>query len=149
MASEKDLVIDIEFDNKTPKKRKPKISPNDILIDDHDLITRITKNLIEPAYYNDIQNNIQDRKFWKKTGDIMDAIAKAIAGIGTVLAFAAGFFQYTLLSFLSGCFGTTALVLLHLSAYAYSESINCTMEANKVLDALGLPQLVNIITEQP
>ena len=61
-----------------------------------------------------------------------------------MLAFAAGFFDSVILSFLAGCFGTFALILRQFSSFSIKESSERTQQVNKVLQKLGIDEIVDI-----
>ncbi len=108
------------------------------------LIDKINKELIEPTYYDDIKNNLYGRSKWKTISDITETISKILAGITTVLAFAAGFFDMSFLSFMAGCLGTISLVLLQFSSYCSNESKERTIRANQILKNLGITNIIDI-----
>lgn len=119
----------------------------DDITKDHDFVESITKKLIEPTYYTDIETSISDRKKWKIVGDITQVMSKVLSGASTILAFAAGFFQLSVLSFVSGCLGTTALVLSHFSSFSLNESKKITAKINKILEKLGISDIIDIVTD--
>lgn len=110
------------------------------------LMEKIKEELIEPTYYQDIKDNLNGRETWKKIGDVTEAISKIFAGLATVAAFAAGFFNITILSFISGCLGTLALVIQQFSTYSYNESKERTNRVNKILTDLGLKNILDLST---
>lgn len=109
-----------------------------------ELLKKINTELIEKTYYNDVKRNLRERCLCKCAGDISEALAHIFAGIGVVLSFSAGFFNLYILSFLAGCFGTIALILLQCSSYSMKESRERTDEVNILLDKLGLSDIPNI-----
>jgi hypothetical protein len=113
-------------------------------ITDEALLTSIKTDLINPTYFSDIKTNLQGRTFWKTTGEITDAFSKIFTGVAAIIAFAAGFFGYTVLAFIAGCFSTASLVLNHFSSYAMVQSKQHTDEVNEELSKLGLDNIVNI-----
>ena len=113
-------------------------------ITDIELISGIKNDLVNPTYYNDIRNNLKNRSFWKTMGEVTNTLAKVVAGIATILAFAAGFFNYTILSFIAGCFSTTSLVLVQFSSYSMVQSKQHTDGVNEELSKLGLDNIVDI-----
>lgn len=108
------------------------------------IITKIKQDLIEPTYYEDIKNSLYGREKWKKIGDISETISKVLTGFATIFAFAAGYFKLTYLSFIAGCLGTSAIVLLQFSSYAVNESRERTARANIILHDLGIKKIVDI-----
>lgn len=115
---------------------------------DPDLVEKIQTELVDTSYYNDIKYNIHSKSRWKLTADITGACSHICVCISIVLAFAAGFFNYTVLSFISGCFGTTSLALLRFSAYALIESKERTEQVNLLLGALGMNKIVDITVDE-
>jgi hypothetical protein len=109
-----------------------------------DLINRIQTNLIDPNYYNDVDYNINGRSRWKMISDISGTVSQICTGVATILAFAAGYFNSNVLSFLAGCFGTVALVLIRFSSYAMQESSDRTIQTNILLQDLGISKIVDI-----
>ena len=59
-----------------------------------------------------------------------------------------GFFGYSYLSFISGCFSTLSLLFLHFSAYAMKESKERNDIVNRLLEKLDLDDMVDISTER-
>ncbi|XWV26896.1 hypothetical protein QJ857_gp0154 [Tupanvirus soda lake] len=116
-----------------------KISQNNI-----DLVNKIRTELVEKTYFNDVKYNIKSKSRWKIVGDIAEAISHILTGVSAVLAFAAGFFDYKELSFVAGCLGTISLVLFQFSYYATKESKERTKQVNRILDKLGIDEIVDI-----
>ena len=113
-------------------------------ITDEALVSGIKTDLINPTYFSDIKSNLRSRSFWKTTGEITDAFSKIFTGVAAIIAFAAGFFGYTFLAFIAGCFSTASLVLNHFSSYAMVQSKQHTDEVNEELSKLGLDNIINI-----
>ena len=113
-------------------------------MDNTDLKNKIQEELIEKTYYNDIKWNLRSRSIWKGVGDATEALSQILTGAATILAFAAGFFNYAMLSFIAGCLGTGALVFLKFSSYSMKESKERTEEVNQILIKLGMAPVVNV-----
>ena len=111
------------------------------------LAIKIKKDLIDNTYYNDVKRNLRGRKYWKLLGDLFELLSKITLAVSVVLTFAAGFYEYELMSFISGCLGISALILLHLSSYAMKESKERNETVNKILRKVGLNDIVDISTE--
>ncbi len=108
------------------------------------LAEKIKKELVDTNYYDDVKYNIRSKSRWKVVSDVSEALSHLFTGIATILAFAAGFFNFALLSFIAGCFGTISLVLLRFSSYAAKESRERTKQVNMLLDGLGIRELTDI-----
>lgn len=122
----------------------PELKADDSKDDYKDLSIKIKTDLIEPSFYNDVQTNLKRRTTWKNVGTVAEVISKVLAGIAAILAFAAGFFNYQILAFISGSVGTASMVVLHFSTFAKNESNVCTDEINKILTEVGLTDLSDI-----
>lgn len=109
-----------------------------------ELIDKIQKELIGTNDYEDIQRGLESRARWKLIADITEALGVMIAGIGTILAFASGFFKLEILAFLAGCAGVVSMVFIKYSAYALNECRERTMQVNMVLDKLGMAKIVDL-----
>lgn len=108
---------------------------------------KIKNELVDPTYYRDIKDNLERRLNWKRVGDVFETTSKVFIGISSLLAFAAGFFNYGFLSFISGCFSVSSLVFLQFSSYSMKESKESNEIANKILKQLGIHELENIATD--
>lgn len=109
-----------------------------------DLATKIRTELVEKNYYRDVKYNIISKSACKITGDITEAIAHILMGVTAILAFAAGFYDLRVLSFVADCLGTASLVLLRFSSYCMKESKERTKQVNKLLDRLGISGIPDI-----
>jgi len=63
------------------------------------------------------------------------------------LAFAAGSFDNFILSFIAGCCGTLALVLLRFSTFSIRESRDRINQANDILAELGINKMVDVTVD--
>ena len=93
---------------------------------------------------------MRSRRRWKKVGDVCEALSKGLAGVGTVLAYAASAIQTQpatdILAFTSGFVGTIGLTLFAYSSYSTQESRQRTQELNALLQSLGvtpMPELAS------
>lgn len=111
---------------------------------DPDFINKVRSEFIEKLYLRDLSYNSNSRFRWKVIADLTEALSHILTGISVIFAFSAGFFEHTLLSFISGCFGTCALVLMQFSSYAMKESKERTEQYNMILDKLGISRIADI-----
>lgn len=117
----------------------------DTNINDYTSIRNKIKNdLIDPTYYDDIKNGLMSRSVWKYVGDAFETLSKIFVGLSSIFAFAAGFFGYNYLSFISGCLSISSLVFLQFASYSMTESKESNDTANKILGNLGINKLENI-----
>ncbi len=105
---------------------------------------KIKKELVETNYYRDVKYNLASKSRWKIVGDVSEAFANILIVLTSILAFSAGVFNYILLSFIAGCFGTLSLALLRFSSYSMMESRERTQQVNLLLQNLGIDSIVDI-----
>lgn len=109
-----------------------------------ELADKINKELVETNYYHDVKYNISSKSRWKIIADLSEAFANLLIAVTAILAFAAGFFNYMLLSFLAGCSGTLSFALLRFSSYSMKESKERTEQVNRLLIKLGIEPIADI-----
>jgi len=109
-----------------------------------ELIKKIQSELIEKNYYDDVKYNLDGKSRWKSIGDKLEALAHIIMGLTSILAFATAYFDDVVFSFVAGCTGILALVMLRLSSYAMRESRERTEQVNRILENLGLRKIPDI-----
>uniref|UniRef100_A0A6C0HDR5 Uncharacterized protein n=1 Tax=viral metagenome TaxID=1070528 RepID=A0A6C0HDR5_9ZZZZ len=108
----------------------------------------ILVELVEPCYKTDIKELINERKFWRKTGNYFESASKVFIGASSIVSFASGIYDYQLLSFFSGTTGVLSLVCMQFSSYSYNESKERTSKLNKLLDKLKIDTVPDI-SDQP
>jgi len=104
----------------------------------------ILTELVEPCYKADVKELIQERKFWRKTGNYFESASKVFIGASSIVSFASGIYNYQLLSFFSGTTGVLSLVCMQFSSYSYNESKERTSKLNKLLDKLKIETVPDI-----
>lgn len=109
----------------------------------HDII----KNLIEPAYEQDIKSNLSWRYTWRNISNFSEGTGQIITMIGAGLSFAAGTLDNKWFAFASGCCVVMSLGLNKFSKYASSESKERTQSLNIVLKHLGMKHVPIIIQD--
>lgn len=134
--NDKDNVTNINI----PEPSKPK--------EDYSTVkNKIKTELIDPSYYDDIKYNLEGRSNMKVIGDYTEIFSRILAGISSVVAFAAGFFGYNYISFIAGALNVLSLVLIIFSENAMKESKERNDVVNRLLTQLGLDKVVNIAVE--
>lgn len=108
----------------------------------------ILTTLVEPCYKTDIKELINERKFWRKTGNYFESASKVFIGASSIVSFASGIYDYQLLSFFSGTTGVLSLVCMQFASYSYNESKERTSKLNKLLEKLKI-ETVPDISDQP
>ena len=104
----------------------------------------ILTELVEPCYKADVKELIQERKFWRKTGNYFESASKVFIGASSIVSFASGIYNYQLLSFFSGTTGVLSLVCMQFSSYSYNESKERTSKLNKLLEKLKIETVPDI-----
>lgn len=117
---------------------------NYTLLPNSEIAEKIRKELVEPNYYRDVEYNIISKSRWKIIADVTEAFGNILIAVAAILAFAAGFFDYQLLSFFAGCTGTLSFTLLRFSSYSMKESWERTQQVNMLLEKLGISTIPDI-----
>ncbi len=112
-----------------------------------EFINKIQTEIIEKSYYSDIKYNIMGKTAWKITGDACETIAYLLICISGILSFAAGFYEQRVLSFIAGCFAVSSPLLFKLSSRAMKESQERTEQVNRLLKALGIDEIPDIVID--
>lgn len=105
-------------------------------------------NMVEAAYIQDVEDTISGRFYWRKLADYAEVMARTLSGVSAVLAFAAGTYDITALSFAAGAVQTSAMVLGLWVSYANKESRERARELNAVLRSLGVQPLPDLASFQ-
>lgn len=106
------------------------------------------RRVLALEYRKEILGLLRSRYWWKRSGDVCEALAKVMTGVGSVLAFAASAEKDAdltdVLAFVAGSVGTMGLVLHGYAAYAGKESRTRTGEMNNILRSLGVTPMPDI-----
>lgn len=112
------------------------------------LIAERTREDVAREFAEESRMLLQSRRRWKKTGDVCEALSKGLAGIGTVMAYAASAIgsqpATDILAFCSGFVGTVGLTLFAYSSYSNQESRQRTQELNALLQSLGVTPMPDL-----
>lgn len=107
------------------------------------------RKLLVPEYERDVRTLVGGRHVWKTVHDTVEIVSKVVAGVASILAFAASSVKNSqltdILSFSAGCTGTLALVMTVFANYSRNQSRERTKELNTVLKFIGvtpMPQLI-------
>ena len=98
----------------------------------------IIDKLVEPYYKNIVNNTINGRLCWRKSGIAFETISKIMVAFGSILSFSAGFYHDETLSFISGSISCLSLAFLQLSSFSYKENKKQSEELNILLKKLKL-----------
>lgn len=98
----------------------------------------IVKELIEKSYKEDVRDMLKGKKCWRISGQTFETLSKVLVAIGSVVSFAAGVYNETTLSFVSGAISTFSLATLQFASFSYKENKKQSNELNNLLKSLQL-----------
>lgn len=111
-------------------------------MDQEETVAEIRK-YVNKRYFDDIKWNLRSGSCWQFNSNIFEALGHILLGLGAILSFSTGFFDYMLLSFIAGCVTTSAMVCLKFSSYASGESSQRIDRANLICKELGIKDVVD------
>lgn len=107
-----------------------------------DEAARAMRELVMKYYTSETEDMLRGKKWWRKSGEFLEASSKIMSGVASILAFAASSNISApvsdALAFSSGCIGTFSLVILTFSTYASRESRQRTVDLNSLLDKFDI-----------
>jgi hypothetical protein len=98
----------------------------------------ILKQLIEPSYYGDVKETIKGRKCWRVSGHVFESMSKILLAASGVISFAAGVYDYKILSFVAGTLSTISLATFQFSLYSFKQHKKNSMELNLLLEKINI-----------
>jgi len=98
----------------------------------------IIDELVEPYYKTTVENTIQGKTCWRKTGITFETLSKVMVALGSILSFSAGYYHDDTLSFISGSISCLSLASLQFSSFSYKENKKQGDELNILLKKLKL-----------
>jgi hypothetical protein len=99
---------------------------------------KIMIEFVEKSYESDICSLIDGRRQWKKTGQAFETMSKIFLALGGIMSFSSGYFDISVLSFLSGSVSVISLACMQFSSFCYLENKKQSNELNILLKKLGL-----------
>ena len=99
---------------------------------------QIFKDLIEPSYYNDINETLNGRKCWRRAGHLFESLSKILLAVSSVLSFAAGVYDDKILSFIAGTISTVSLATFQFSLYSIKMHKKNSLELNQLLEKIDI-----------
>jgi len=82
----------------------------------------IINNIIIPKYKSEIKHATRAKYLWKKISNGIEALAQILLVVNAVMAFTAGFFKLSYLSYINGFLSILCLALFMFAVYAERES---------------------------
>jgi len=110
------------------------------------LKTKIMNSLIEPHYYGDVERILRDIKYWQIVETIFEVVSKLLVCFGGVLSFGSGYFNSTILSFVSGATSTVSLATFQYAIYCSKRMKKDIIKLNEILKSLNIAPIVEPIT---
>ena len=106
------------------------------------------KEKLNRTLETDITDSIRGRSVYKKLGDIFETGAQLMTLGSTVTAFAAGYWEITLIAFIAGGLGSCSLALLKASSYSHKESKERNDQLNILLEKAKIKLFPSLVNEQ-
>lgn len=91
------------------------------------------RRLLESAYLAGAESSISGRDAWRKVSDATETVSRILAGVTSILCFAASVYADPVLSFVAGSIGTAGITLAGFSTYASRESKERLSRLNAIL----------------
>lgn len=111
-------------------------------------VSREMRDQVAREYLEESRMLMRSRRRWKVASDLCEAFSKGLAGVGTVLAYAASAIKdqgtTDILAFSSGFVGTIGLTLFAYSSYAVHETRQRTHDLNVLLQVAGVTPMPDI-----
>ena len=114
---------------------------------EHNTLREKIQIKINKTYNNDIEENIYERSRCRKMGHIFEGLSQILALGGTILAFAAGFYDNKTLSFIAGSLGSLSLATTKTAGFALKESNERTAALNTLLKKINIKGIPGIDEE--
>ena len=103
-----------------------------------DEVRKEISNQIEECYKSDISEMIGSKKCWRRMGLSFETLSKITVAVGGVLSFSSGYFNSTILSFVSGSVSVMSLSLLQFGSFGFKQSKKQANDLNILLKKLDL-----------
>ena len=94
--------------------------------------------------YGEIKNLLSERRTFRKMGNICETSSIVSGLLSTIIAYAAGIYNYRELSFVAGTLGVVALALRRFSVYSLKEFKERTSQVNVDLESMKLPPIASL-----
>tara|TARA_B110000908_G_scaffold165604_1_gene215349 strand:- start:1607 stop:2320 length:714 start_codon:yes stop_codon:yes gene_type:complete len=105
------------------------------------------KDKLNTTLEKDITDSIRSRFIFRKLGDVFETVAQVMTLASTITAFAAGYWDITLISFIAGGLGSCSLALLKAASYSHKESKERSDQLNILLDKAKIKMFPSLINE--
>ena len=98
----------------------------------------IVHELIEPSYKEEVKQNIEGKKRWKRVGQLTETLSKIFVAVSGIISFSAGYLNNPVLAFVSGTMTTISLMVLQFSSFSYNQNKKQSAELNAILQKLNV-----------
>jgi hypothetical protein len=109
-----------------------------------DIQNQIRKEVIEPDLLKNIKDTSSAAFFWRKVGNVCEAVGKMFVVFQGLLAFASATFNVSYLGFISGALSIVAMGLFSYSTYSMNESKERSNQLNMLLTYTGIDPVPSI-----
>jgi hypothetical protein len=100
--------------------------------------------MVNAMYVDDMKTTLFCRCCCKNAADVTETLGHILIAAGAIVSFAAGVWDLSYLSYISGGISVASMSLLKFSSYSMKESKERTMQVNKLLTSLGLKEIPDI-----
>lgn len=97
-----------------------------------ELQTYLEEQVVLPSIQQEVEKLIKSKKIWYYLSIISETISQICSAIATILSFSAGFYQLSILSFLSGIINIISLLLLLFTKYCNEQNNRCITQLQKI-----------------
>lgn len=111
-----------------------------------------TRQSIKEKLNRTVEGDIKDTIFWRfiyrKSGNIFEICSLLTSLVSTVLAFSAGAFNHSELSFAAGCLGSISMAFMKAHSYAMNESRERNEQLNQLLEKAHIKYMPSLIQHE-
>lgn len=113
------------------------------------ITSKIQNEIINQMYYEDVEN-LKDRKERsRRCSDMTSMLSYLLHIMSTILAFSSGIFRNFSLEYITGLTNICSLGALGISKYLSQQEHKLTIEMNRILDALHMTEILEIMVDTP
>lgn len=109
------------------------------------LKNKIISDLLQPNYYERVENFIKWSNRWMSIGNFCEAGGKFMLVSGGIIAFASGFFNTPYLSFVSGSVSAISTALFVFGTYSLKQSTECNKQLGIILKNLEISEVPDTV----
>ena len=132
------------------KDANPKVEVTVFHLNDEEQKRIWIDTILKPSIESELKTMATWRSRWSTIGNVTEVLGKVIAGLGTILAYTAGFVkeQNLVLSLSSGVTGTVAIVLLQYSAFSKKKAKEANTKFKDIITSWSSTNIENLVTKE-